>query len=118
MQSFTLQSKMTFAYSCTITINFGLNLYNLFNLVPRALFPSFGWAQPKAREKRPGDEVVNITLLVSKRRMNHDLTDLFIKSFRFPDNFAPLQASHSFKLIAIVQYSGGLGSSAPTKVIG
>ena len=32
-----------------------------FNLVPRALFPGFGGGAgpvPKAREKRPGDEVV------------------------------------------------------------
>ena len=44
--------------------------------------------------------------------MYHDLTDPLIKSFPFPDNFAPWQASHRFK-VAIVQYSGGLGSSSP-----
>ena len=78
IQSFILQSKKIFEYTCTTTMNFGLNL----------------------------------TLLVSKRRMYHDLTDISIKSFRFPDNFAPWQASHRFK-IAILQYSSGLRSSAP-----
>ena len=29
------------------------------NLVPRALFPGFGSGKPKAREKRPGDEVAS-----------------------------------------------------------
>ena len=33
------------------------SIYLVSNLVPRALFPGFGGA-PKAREKRPGDEVV------------------------------------------------------------
>ena len=33
------------------------------NLVPRALFPGFG--APKAREKRPGDEVGPLTLSLS-----------------------------------------------------
>ena len=43
-------------------------------------------------------------LLVARKRR--------IKSFRFPDNFAPRRASHRFK-IATVQYSNGLVSSAP-----
>ena len=33
MQSFTLQSKKTFVYSCAITINFGLNRYYLNDLM-------------------------------------------------------------------------------------
>ena len=34
---------------------------NCFNLVPRALFPGFGGGAPKAREKRPGDEVAIVS---------------------------------------------------------
>ena len=41
-------------------------LPELCNLVPRALFPGFSRPAPKAREKRPGDEVVNYGLLGPK----------------------------------------------------
>ena len=62
IQSFTLQSKKIFEYTCTIIMNFGLNL----------------------------------TLLVSKRRMYHDLTDISIKSFSFSGQFCTLASEPSF----------------------
>ena len=40
-------------YSCVLSAQLG----PFSNLVPRALFPGFGGGAPKAREKRPGDEV-------------------------------------------------------------
>ena len=39
-------------------------LLRTFNLVPRGLFPGFGGA-PKAREKRPGDEVGELCTLLN-----------------------------------------------------
>ena len=41
------------------------------NLVPRALFPGFGGgASHKAREKRPGDEVVPVDPLMALGRVS------------------------------------------------
>jgi len=38
------------------------------NLVPRALFPGFWRPAPKAREKRPGDEVGSWSECVTKNK--------------------------------------------------
>ena len=56
---FTLELEMDYPSEtslCTVTPS--LTDTPSPNLVPRALFPGFGGPAPKAREKRPGDEVV------------------------------------------------------------